>query len=84
MSEEKSYDVGNNDELKQHVEVWESLIAEKKEVGDRIKEHRALVKSAGYDAKIVGKVIKLRAMSKDARDEEDSITQLYMEALGEE
>lgn len=85
MTEENvNYNISDNEELKQHVEVWESLLEEKKEVMNRIKEHRNLVKGEGYDTKIVAKVIRLRAMSKDARDEEQSMTEVYMAALGEE
>ena len=85
MEEENvNYNISDNAELKQHVEVWESLLEEKKEVMNRIKEHRSLVKGEGYDTKIVAKVIRLRAMSKDARDEEQSMTEVYMAALGEE
>ena len=84
MTTNVDYNIETNEALKQHVEVWESLIAEKKEAQDRIKEHRAVVKADGYDTKIVAKVIRLRAMSKEARDEEQALTETYMAALAED
>lgn len=40
-------------------------------------------KGEGYDVKILRKVIRIRAQDKAKRQEEDSILDLYLSALGE-
>ena len=43
----------------------------------------AEAKGEGYDVKILRKVIRLRKLDKAKRQEEDSILDLYLSALGE-
>ena len=40
-------------------------------------------KSVGFDPKIIRKVIKLRKMDRDKRQEEEYLTVLYLSAIGE-
>ena len=75
------YDV-TADELRQFVEQWESLDAEKAEIADRQKEVMAEAKARGYDTRVIRKVISLRRRDKDDVAEEEAILELYKSALG--
>lgn len=70
------------DELRQFIERWERLDAEKKDIADQQKEVMAEAKGRGYDTKIIRKVIALR--KRDANDiaEEEAVLEMYKEALG--
>ena len=70
------------DELRQFIERYERLEAEKKDIADSIKEVMAEAKGRGYDTKVMRKVISLR--KRDANDiaEEEAILDMYKAALG--
>ena len=56
---------------------------DKQAVQADIKEVYAEAKGEGYDAKVLRKVVRLIQKDKAKRQEEDAITDLYMNALGE-
>lgn len=68
--------------LRNHVEALERLAEEIKGIRDDMKDRFNLLKSEGYDAKIVRLIIKLRSMRPDDRREMETITDLYKSALG--
>lgn len=70
------------DELRQFVERLEQLEAEKKDIGEQIKESLAELKGRGYDSKIVKQILKLRKRRPDEIAEEEAILDLYKQALG--
>ena len=70
------------DELRQFVERFERLDAEKKDIADQQKEVMAEAKARGYDTKVMRKVIALRKRDKDDIAEEEAILEMYKEALG--
>jgi uncharacterized protein (UPF0335 family) len=70
------------DELRQFIERYEQLDAEKKDVSEQQKELMAEAKGRGYDTKVMRKVIALRKRSADDIAEEESILELYKSALG--
>ncbi|MDZ7904934.1 MAG: DUF2312 domain-containing protein [Cypionkella sp.] len=70
------------DELRQFVERFEQLESEKKDIAEHQKELMAEVKSRGYDAGVVRKIIALRARKPDDVAEEEAILELYKTALG--
>lgn len=70
------------DELRQFIERFERLEAEKSDVAEQQKEVMAEAKSRGYDTKILRKVIALRKRDKDDLAEEEAVMELYKEALG--
>ena len=78
-------DVGGvaGDRLKSFIERVERLEEEKKAIAEDIKEVMGEAKSTGFDPKIIRKVIKLRKMDNDARQEEEYLTDLYLAAIGE-
>ena len=69
-------------QLRQFVEQIERLEDEKKALGGDIKEKFAELKSMGFDAKIVKKVLAIRKKSKTDREEEQAILDTYLHALG--
>lgn len=70
-------------QLKSVIDRVERLIGEKSEVNEQIKEVFAEAKGNGFDVKILKKVIKLRSISRAARQEEEALVDLYLSAIGE-
>ena len=70
------------DQLCAFVERVERLNAEKADIADQIKEVMAEAKGRGYDTKCLRKIIAER--KRDAHDisEEQSVMELYRDALG--
>ncbi|MBI1360098.1 MAG: DUF2312 domain-containing protein [Alphaproteobacteria bacterium] len=71
------------DKLKQVVAKVERLEEEKKEVGAQIKDVYAEAKSMGYDTKALRAVVRLRKIDRQEREEQQSILDTYLLALGE-
>ncbi len=71
------------DKLKQVVAKVERLEEEKKEVGAQIKDVYAEAKSMGYDTKALRAVVRLRKIDRQEREEQQSILDVYLLALGE-
>ncbi len=69
-------------ELRQFIERYERLEAEKKDIADHQKEVMAEAKGRGYDTKVMRKVITLRKREPDDRAEEEAVLEMYKEALG--
>lgn len=80
-TESETYTATAN-ELRQFVERFERLEAEKQEVADQQKEVMAEAKGRGYDTKVLRKVIALRKRDKDDIAEEEAVLEMYKEALG--
>jgi uncharacterized protein (UPF0335 family) len=69
-------------ELRQFVERFERLEAEKKDVADQQKEVLAEARARGYDVKVLRKLIALRKRDLAEVSEEEAILELYKQALG--
>ena len=70
------------DELRQFIERFERLEAEKKDIADQQKEVMAEAKARGYDTKVLRKVIALRKRDADDIAEEEAVLEMYKQALG--
>ena len=70
------------DELRQFIERFEQLEAEKKDITEQQKEVMAEAKGRGYDTKVIKKIIALRKRKADDIAEEEAILELYKQALG--
>ncbi|MWP40144.1 DUF2312 domain-containing protein [Rhodobacter sphaeroides] len=70
------------DELRQFIERFEQLEAEKKEIGGQQKELMAEAKGRGYAPKILRMIVALRKRSPDDIAEEETLLELYKAALG--
>ena len=60
----------------------ERLEEEKAALAEDIKEVFAEAKSAGFEVKIMRRIMKLRKMEPEKRAEEDELLDLYMSAIG--
>jgi uncharacterized protein (UPF0335 family) len=69
-------------ELRQFIERIERLEEEKKGLQDDIKDVFAEMKGRGYEPKIVKKILQLRKKDANERQEEESLLEVYMSALG--
>ena len=70
------------DELRQFIERFERLEAEKKDIADQQKEVMAEAKARGYDTRVMRKVVALRKRDRDEVAEEEAVLEMYKEALG--
>lgn len=73
----------NSGHLRAFIERVERLEAEKKALSEDIKEVYAEAKGNGFDPKIMRKIVVLRKMDQDKRDEEEALIDIYMRALGQ-
>lgn len=70
------------DQLNQIVARIERLEEEKKALADDIKEVYAEAKAHGFDVKILRQVIRLRKLDRAELAEQESLLEIYMDALG--
>lgn len=70
------------DELRSFIERYERLQTEKQDLQDAQKDVMQEAKSRGYDTKVLRKVIAIRKRNRDDVDNENAVTQMYLEALG--
>lgn len=70
-------------QLKSVIERLERLEVEKSEIAEQIKEVFSEAKGNGFDVKILRKVIAIRKQDRAKRQEEESILDLYLSAIGE-
>lgn len=81
MMDDQAYSVAA-DELRQFIEQYEQLEAEKKDITERQKEVMAEAKARGYDTKVMKKIVALRKRDRDDIAEEEAILEMYKSALG--
>jgi len=70
------------DELRQFIERYEHLEAEKKDITTQQKDVMSEAKGRGYDTKVMKKIIAIRKRDKNDLEEEEAILELYKSALG--
>lgn len=70
-----------NPDLKNFISRIETLEASKQEFVDDIKEVFGEAKSAGFDTKILRKVIAIRKIEKAEREEQEALVQTYLDAI---
>ncbi|HVC57289.1 MAG TPA: DUF2312 domain-containing protein [Stellaceae bacterium] len=77
-------DVGGiaGERLRSLIERIERLEEERRTLAVDIKEVYAEAKGGGFDTKIMRQIIRLRRMDKDDRDEQETLLDIYMRALG--
>ena len=69
-------------QLRQFVEQLERLEEEKKALSDDIRDKFQEAKAVGFDIKALRQILRLRKKNRDERQEEASILEVYMHALG--
>jgi uncharacterized protein (UPF0335 family) len=70
------------DQLKSIIERIERLEEEKKTISDDIRDVYAESKGNGFDVKALRTIIRLRKQDPNERQEEETILETYMHALG--
>lgn len=70
--------------LKAYMERIERLEEEKAGISEDIKDIFAEAKGTGFDTKTMRKVLRLRKMDKEKRQEEEEMLELYKSAIGME
>ncbi|WP_257165214.1 DUF2312 domain-containing protein [Bradyrhizobium sp. SRS-191] len=70
------------DQLKSIIERIERLEEEKKAISEDIKDVYAESKGNGFDVKALRTIIRMRKQDPSERQEEESILETYMQALG--
>lgn len=70
------------DQLKAIIERIERLEGDKKTISDDIKDVFGEAKGNGFDVKALRTVIKMRKQDADERQEQETILETYMQALG--
>lgn len=68
--------------LKQYIEKIETLEEEKVKIQEDMSDVFSEAKSDGFDVKVMKKILKLRKMKKEDRENEDYLLDTYMMALG--
>jgi len=77
-------DVGGvaGERLKSFIERIERLEEEKAGIANDIKEVYAEAKGSGFDTKIMRQVVRLRKMDQADREEQETLLDVYLQALG--
>lgn len=81
MSNDAAYSVAA-DELRQFIEQFEHLEAEKRDIAEQQKDVMSEAKARGYDTKVMKKIIAMRKRDKNDLAEEEAILDIYKAALG--
>jgi uncharacterized protein (UPF0335 family) len=69
-------------QLRQMIESIERLEEEKKALSGDIRDKYLEAKGLGFDVKILRQIVRLRKKSQTERQEEESVLEVYMHALG--
>ncbi len=83
VTQPQSLDTSGKEKLRSFISRIERLEADKAEVMADMKEVYAEAKAMGYDTKIMRQVIRIRKMDKNDRIEQESVLDLYLDALGD-
>lgn len=70
------------DQLRQYIERIERLEEEKATLAADIRDVYAEAKGNGFDVKTIRQVVKIRKMEMAEREEQESLLDLYLSALG--
>ena len=69
------------DRIRSFIERVEQIEEELKALNEGKKEVFAEAKGEGFDVKVLKEILRLRKQDKDERDEQDSLLDLYMQAM---
>lgn len=69
-------------ELRQFIERIETLEEEKDSIAESIREVYSEAKAQGFDVKTMRSIVKLRAMDRHKRIEQEALLETYKSALG--
>ncbi|MBZ4023274.1 hypothetical protein CKO11_12475 [Rhodobacter sp. TJ_12] len=78
---DRAYNVAA-DELRQFIEQYEHLEAEKQDITEQQKDVMSEAKARGYDTKVMKKIIAMRKRDQNDLAEEEAVLDIYKAALG--
>lgn len=78
----KGHNVIESKQLREFIERFESLVEDQKEINAAKKVILEEAEHVGYHKKMIRKMVQIRAMDKEERDEERELTDMYLSALG--
>jgi len=70
------------DRLRSFIERIERLEDERRALGEDIREVYSEAKGAGFDVKIMRRIVRIRKLDQNERDEQEALLDTYMAALG--
>lgn len=70
------------DQLKSIIERVERLEEERKTIGDDVRDIYAEAKGNGFDVKALRTIVRLRKQDANERQEQETILETYMQAMG--
>jgi uncharacterized protein (UPF0335 family) len=79
---EKATTAFARDQLKAIIERIERLEEEKKTISDDIRDVYAEAKGNGFDVKALRTIVRMRKQDANEREEQETILETYMQALG--
>lgn len=82
VKEEETAHSFAKDQLRKIIERIEKLEEEKKAISDDIKDVFGEAKGNGFDVKALRTIVKMRKQDSDERQEQETILETYMQALG--
>lgn len=84
MADDTDTEVGGiaADRLRSIIERYERLEEERKSLGEEQKDILAEAKGAGFDAKVIRQIIRLRKQEPSEVQEQETLLDLYRRALG--
>lgn len=84
MSEEQATEAGGiaADRLRSIIERIERLEEERRALADDIKDIYTEAKSAGFDAKVIRQIVRIRRQEPAEVEEQETLLDLYRRALG--
>jgi len=84
MNEVKDVAGITGERLKAFIDRIEILEEEKASIAEDIKKVYSAAKANGFDAKIMKMIVRLRKKSREERQEEEALLDLYLNAVGME
>lgn len=69
--------------LRQFLDRIERLEEEKRCLSEDISDVYGQAKSQGFDTKVIRKIVSLRKLDRQEREEQDQLLELYLAAIGE-
>lgn len=78
---QQNLQVSSQRQLKQYIEQIETLIEERDAIGGDVKDKLQEAKSAGFDPKIIKKVLAIRKKTKADYLEEEAVLTAYLQAV---
>lgn len=82
MNNETNHGGSSGEQLRRYIQRIEALEVDKANIAADIRDIYAQAKAEGFDGKIMRQVVKIRKLEPQEREEQESILDTYLHALG--